>query len=142
MPAEPRANTQFTRGRAGPRLQPGHRPVDPQIRPCLFPCMVHGVVVLECGLRARRALRSTDAACRRCRAGSSTAPGPLQPHTPQRPLPQLQDLCRIKANAGGQGPDMALAGEATPPEAPLPQAPHLSMGVAARSFGRAISTLS
>ncbi len=54
--------------RAAPAVR--HSPVDPQIWPGLFTRIVHGVVVLECGLRARRALRSTDAACRRCRAGS------------------------------------------------------------------------
>ena len=141
MQAEPRANQQRTAGRTGPRLQPGHRPVDPQIRQYLFSRMAHGVVVLECGLRVWRALRSTGTACRRCRAGSPTAPGPLQPHT-QRPLPPLRDFCCIKANVGGQDPEIALDGEATPPEAPPPQAPPQSMGDAARNFGWAISALS
>ncbi len=141
IPAEPRANQQRTAGRTGPRLQPGHRPVDPQIRQYLFSRMAHGVVVLECGLRVWRALRSTGTACRRCRAGSPTAPGPLQPHT-QRPLPPLRDFCCIKANVGGQDPEIALDGEATPPEAPPPQAPPQSMGDAARNFGWAISALS
>ncbi len=79
VPAEPRANKQLPAGRTGPRLRPGHRPADPQLRPCLFP--PHGAWYDRARVwRVRSASVAQNLA--RCRCDEGCVRHPVSPLPP------------------------------------------------------------
>ena len=140
------ASKPTTRGRpnkAAPAARPSpSRPADPAM--LVVPAC--GACGAWCGrARAWLARSAGFAKHRRClrplsRRLSNRPRTAQAPHLHRTPS-HLRDLCIPKAGAGGQGPEIEMAGVAALPSAPRSQPSALRKGVAARSFGWEIHTL-